>query len=226
MKPIFISATGTNCGKTYFTCAFARHLAKRGLSPIALKPIETGVSNNALPEDARALAEACGLSLSDCSHPGFYRAQLPVSPDAARRAGEPPLDFPSVLRALHEKTDPRSPTLIEGAGGLFVPLDNTRFVADLALALDAATILIAPDRLGVLSDVIATELAARSRGLRLAAIVLNRIATGDQSQAHNLAILQERLADTLVLPFEEIDSHKTLELLAENLWLSPNRIRE
>ena len=85
--------------------------------------------------------------------------------------------------------------LVEGAGGLLVPLDRTRDMADLAAALAYPLLVAAPNRLGVLSHARATVEAALSRGISVAAIVLTEPdANPDASSETNLQILRERLA--------------------------------
>jgi dethiobiotin synthetase len=87
--------------------------------------------------------------------------------------------------------------LVEGAGGLFVPINRTQLVADLVQALDLPVLLVATNRLGVLSHVLAAVEAATQRGLRIAALVLNQNAAelaDDPSLRTNPAILAERLA--------------------------------
>lgn len=192
-RGLFISGTGTSVGKTWIARGIARALARAGHRVAAFKPIETGCTPDAL--DALALSTAAGdSSLAD--DPAFYRARLPLAPYAVTLTdGSPPPDPFAVARAIQRRAARATITLIEGAGGLLVPVDATRTIADLARLLGLPLLLVAPDRLGVLSDALATVEAARSRALDPRALVLNAVAAhaGDPSPATNAAILRDRL---------------------------------
>lgn len=191
---LFVSGTTTGAGKTTLACALTRALIARGRRVAAIKPLETGVEPVA--EDARALAVACGRP-ELASDPAWYRARLPVSPYAATLAGQPPPRLDAILARIG--TIDAGLVICEGAGGLLVPLDRERTMADLARALGWPVLLVAPDRLGVLSDVLAIHEIAVRRGLEVAAIALS--ATGpvaDPSAATNAPILAERLGTPVV----------------------------
>jgi dethiobiotin synthetase len=189
---LFITATGTGVGKTFISRGLARALTARGGRVAALKPLETGcVDGHA--DDATALAHAARRpELATAA--GFYRATLPAAPYAAHLAGEtvvPPTD--ALVKAIRDASAGASYTLVEGAGGLLVPLDATRTTADLIRALGIPALVIAPDTLGVLSHVFTLTHTADVLGIPLAAIVLSQHGPGDASRATNARILAERL---------------------------------
>lgn len=196
---LVISGTGTSVGKTCVTRGIARALARDRLT-LAIKPIETGCETRA--EDADLLGAACfHPELAD--HPAWYRAPLPLAPAAVTVAtSKPPPDLEAIANHIIELEAPV--ILIEGAGGLLVPLDDRRTIADLARRLDAHVILVAPNRLGVLSDLLAIHEAATRRDVKVAAAVLTATPTShDLSSRTNRAVLRPRLAVPifeLVLP--------------------------
>lgn len=192
MRGYFITGTGTGIGKTTFTCALARALLQLGQPVIALKPIETGVVG--LSGDAEKLAHACAQpGLAD--DPLWYRARAPLSPYAAHLEGEPPPHLPTLVDAVRRHGADETFVLVEGAGGLLVPLTRDTTIADFALALALPLLLVAPDRLGVLSDVLAVHEAAVRRGLSVRAVILHRLPEhNDPSQRTNAQILEERLS--------------------------------
>lgn len=196
----FVTGTGTGVGKTWVTRGLARAAAHEGLRVVALKPYETGCAPHAL--DARALAHACGRpELADA--PGLYRVPPPLAPYAATLAGEtppPPVDTMAArLEALAEGADV---VLVEGAGGLLVPLGSEHTMADLAVRLGMPLLIVARDGLGVLSHTLAVVEAARARELTIAAVVLVASeASEDPSPASNRAILEGRLTPIPVVPF-------------------------
>ena len=217
---LFISATGTGVGKTFVTRGLASALRRGGRTVAALKPIETGFPDaNPTPEltDAHQLA-AAGQPGTAAPQPGsvldgsdlegaFYRAAMPAAPRAvslATGAGAP--DIERLGRAIERAARQVSVVLVEGAGGLLVPLDRERTIADLAVRLGLPVLLVAPNALGVLSHALTACESAARRELCVAALVLTELTPPDDdrdpSRPHNAAILRERLAcPVLSFPF-------------------------
>jgi dethiobiotin synthetase len=202
MKGLFVTATGTGVGKTFVTRGLARALLRRGDPVYAIKPLETGCAPD--PLDALALARACGRS-ELARAPGLYRVAPPLSPYAATLAGCTPPPTPAELTAsVRALAAPDALVLVEGAGGLLVPLDARRSMADLAAALALPLLLVANDALGVLSFTFTVVESAHARELPVAGVVLTRTAPAsphDGSTQHNATILAERLSPVPVLRF-------------------------
>lgn len=190
---LFISGSGTGVGKTVVARALVRALVNQGQRVAGLKPIETGCTP--YPLDAMALAAAAREpTLAD--HPAWYRAELPASPYAVQLATGLVVDARAIVAAIRELEPAYASVVVEGAGGLLVPLDRTQSMADLALALGYPVLLVADNRLGVLSHVLAAYEAARSRELPVAAVVLTEpqvVEPSDPSVLTNHRILAERL---------------------------------
>jgi dethiobiotin synthetase len=194
MKGLFISGASTGVGKTFVTRALAAALTSQGRRVAAIKPIETGITD---PDasDAAALARACGRP-EVATDPGFYRIDMPVSPYAATLEGRPP---PASIRvlvdAIHRAARGTELTLVEGAGGLLVPLDRHVTMAELAAALGLPVLLVAPNALGALSSVLSAAESARERSLEIRAVVLvdPEDPAIDPSVHTNARILDERL---------------------------------
>ncbi len=190
MPAMFISGTSTGVGKTWLTRGLARALVRRGVVVAAVKPFETGCEPD--PEDALALARACGRPI--LAHtPGFYRTRRPLAPWAATLEGAAAPDPSAIVDAIRGTYPDDGIALVEGAGGLFVPVDADRDMADLARSLGIPVVLAAHDGLGVLSDTLATHGLAAARGVRIAAIVLTSFGPSDPSCDTNARILRERL---------------------------------
>lgn len=200
MKGLFVTATGTGCGKTWVSRGLARALVRAGRAVAAIKPIETGVGDE--PLDALALAHASGRPwLADA--PGLLRARSPLSPYAATLEGELPSIDPSVLaRATRSAAGDAELVLVEGAGGLLVPLSATHDTRDLVLQLGWPILLVARDALGTLSHTLSALESASTRDLVVQAVVLTRgpWSADDPSVRTNLRVLAER-ASVPVVPF-------------------------
>ncbi len=183
---VFVSATGTDAGKTALTRGLARAAARSGLDVVAIKPFETGVASHA--HDAEALARAAGRTVAG----PWYRARAPVAPWAATLMGEAPPDWEAIVHRLRQVASEHALCLVEGAGGARVPVDPRREVVDLAVELGAAVLVVAPNQLGVLSYTLTAFEHLRARGLE-PSLVLREIPAPDPSGATNAAILSEKL---------------------------------
>jgi dethiobiotin synthetase len=184
---LVVTGTGTGVGKTTLTRGLARALALRGLRVAALKPFETGVGAN--PEDAVALARACGRP--ELAHvPGLFRAAEPLAPFSIALGGRAsPCDPRAVADAVRSAAAGSDLTLVEGAGGIAVPLTRTELFADFASSLGWPLALVARDELGALSHVLAAIEVARSRGLDVELVALGR-----GPGAHDLSVQTNALA--------------------------------
>jgi dethiobiotin synthetase len=176
----FVTGTGTGIGKTHLTQALL------GAAPApahGYKPIESGFPAECQDTDAAALTRASTFHVKQPGRRWLFAA--PVSPHlAAERAGVS-LDIDAVAAAIDD---------MELPGGLFTPLTPALANLDVALRFPRArTLLIAPNRLGVLHDVIATSTAASARGLVLDAVLLSAPVQPDESTADNARALRDRL---------------------------------
>jgi len=199
---LFITATGTGAGKTFVSRGLAAALTAQGRRVAALKPLETGVISSEDPSsqpatDAALLARACAQPELSAA-PGFYRAAVPAAPYAVSLAtGSPAPDLDRLAQAVRLAAAGSDLVLVEGAGGLLVPLDREHTIADLIASLGLPVLLVAPNTLGVLSHALTAAESAARRSLPIAALVLTDLApasdTSDPSRPYNAAILAERL---------------------------------
>lgn len=209
---IFVTATGTEVGKTLVSCALVYGLRELGKQVTAVKPAETGCTPD--PLDALRLARVCEQA-AVAQAKGLYRVAPPLAPAAAaRELEEPPPESASLVSACLQLRRPGAWLLVEGAGGLLVPLNERETFADFAVQLALPLVLVAPDELGTLSHSLATYEAAEHRGLRIAALVLNQVRPGQplrNPQASNQALLAERLpVPVCKFPYQEADTPEAL----------------
>lgn len=172
---LFVTGTDTGVGKTAVSCALLAAWRRRGVKVGALKPIETGVTPGDFSADSDGvrLAAAAGLrpQQSIC-----MQLPLPLAPEAAAHAAGAAID-PQELVALCQKRArmlDSALVLIEGAGGLLVPIAPGYTMADLALDLGAQVLVVARTRLGTINHTLLTVSECRRRGLRLCGVILNR----------------------------------------------------
>jgi dethiobiotin synthetase len=197
VKALFVSGTDTGCGKTQVACALARALRAAGRRVRVLKPVETGCSMRGgapVPADALALAEAAGDDAPlDRLCP--YRLELAAAPEVAARAEGIEIDPELIAHALAAARAAGDAVLVEGAGGLLVPVCADLDVAGLVAHLDLPLLLVARARLGTINHTLLTLEAAAARGLRVAGVVVSHgSAELSDGERRNLAALRAQLA--------------------------------
>jgi adenosylmethionine-8-amino-7-oxononanoate aminotransferase len=164
---IAITGTGTGVGKTVLTAALCAALRARGVDCRALKPVATGVAPGTAGEDADLLRRAAGAG------PAVVETfALPRSPLAAAEAEGRHLDLEALARAVEAAAAGCELLLVEGVGGLLVPLTARRTVRDLLRRLDAEVVIAALAGLGTISHTALTVEGVRAAGLRLLGVVL------------------------------------------------------
>ncbi len=192
MKPfrIFVTGTDTGVGKTESAAALLSLLADAGMRPAPMKPYESGVAHPERPGDALTLRSAA-RSDDDLSLISVHRFRAPLAPGvAARREGVRP-SFTQTMRAF-ESFRERS-LVVEGAGGLLVPLDERRDVVDLIEQLKLPVLLVARAGLGTLNHTGLSLELLKARGIPVAAVLLVRSgAKRDASERDNPAELARR----------------------------------
>lgn len=188
MTTLLVTGTDTGIGKTVVTAAIAAALAARGLRVAVAKPAETGCAPD--PEDALALRAAAGDPSSIAAICPWTLPE-PLAPAlAAERAGVR-IDVEGLVDDLRERTAASDVLLIEGAGGLLVPLRDTTTFADLAARLPARVVVVVGSRLGAINHALLTLEVLERRGIAIAGYVMNELAPpGDLVVATNDALLR------------------------------------
>jgi dethiobiotin synthetase len=197
MKGIFVTGTDTGVGKTEIACGLLRAWRAAGRDVAAMKPAQSGVGP-AEPSDAQRLADAAGTGdPAELVCP--YSFAAPLAPAVAARLAGVAIDLQRILGAARELAARHDALLVEGAGGLLVPLTPRETYADLAVALGYPVLVVARTGLGTVNHAALTVEALRARGLAIAGIVLNAAsAERDPSEPHNAAEI-ERLSGVPVL---------------------------
>jgi dethiobiotin synthetase len=180
MSALFVSATGTDVGKTFITCGLSAHFRAQGTSVDAIKPVASGFDPAALAaSDAGALLAALGrpLTMAEVERITPWRFAAPLSPDmAAAREGRG-IDFDAVAEFCRGAiAGDRGRVFIEGIGGIMVPLDGRHTVLDLATALRVPLLLVAGSYVGTISHTLTALQVLARRNIDIAAIVISESA--------------------------------------------------
>jgi dethiobiotin synthetase len=163
MKPFFISGIGTGIGKTVIAALFSE-----ALPADYWKPVQAGFE----PETDSALVASLVTNSENIIHPETYTFRLAASPHIAARHENRRIEISRILEDF-KKMDAERPLIIEGAGGLMVPLNENEFVIDLVRQLNARLILVSRNYLGSINHSLMTAAVCRSAGLDVAGWIFN-----------------------------------------------------
>lgn len=166
-KKIFITATNTDIGKTYTTKLLLQSYAKKGLRVGVIKPIETGVIDGVFLDGEKLLTftqqlnpEFNSFSIEDIVPISYELPSAPfIASDGAR------FDFNKVLEKIAQLEKVCDVVLIEGAGGLYVPIEKEFMMIDLIQELNIPTLLVTHCVLGCINDTLLSERALESYGI-------------------------------------------------------------
>ena len=222
-RGVFVTGTDTGVGKTLVCCALLHALAARGVRAAPMKPIAAGAIEHAgrwVNEDTLRLLEAAGrdASFADLTTPILLRE--PIAPHiAAAREGRS-MALQPVAEALAQLALSGNFLVVEGVGGLRVPLDDRTDTVDLARAIGLPIVLVVGLRLGCLNHALLTAEAIEAARLRLAGWIANSIDPHMAVADENVAALQSRLRAPLLgrMPFM---ARPDARALAANLEVGP-----
>ncbi|HEX3693549.1 MAG TPA: dethiobiotin synthase [Solirubrobacteraceae bacterium] len=169
MRGLFVTGTGTGVGKTIVSAALVAAMRAAGEPVRAHKPVVTGLEEAAgeWPPDHELLALAAGMSPQQVAPLRFGAA---VSPHLAARLAGASIDPAELIGRAREQ--PERTTVVEGVGGLLVPLAEGYSVRDLAVELSLPLVVVASPRLGTINHTLLTLEAARRAELEVRAVVL------------------------------------------------------
>jgi len=189
VSALLVTGTDTGVGKTFVTCALIAALRRRGRRVSVMKPAETGVTERA--EDAEALrAAAADPAPLDAVCP--YRLRAPLAPAVAAPREGVSIDVAHLTALVRQRAADADVLLVEGAGGLLVPLMGRITYADLAAACELPLLIVGPNRLGVINQCALTARVAATLGLRVRGFVLSRPTSSvDPSVDDNAAVITE-----------------------------------
>lgn len=198
---IFVTGTDTGVGKTVVAVALLRALDAAGMRAIGMKPVAAGIdADAALNADVAALVAAANVAapLGDVNP---YAFAPPIAPHLAAQSAGVAIDLDRIAAAHGRLAAVADAVVVEGAGGVVVPLGLRTDMLDIPVRLGLPVLLVVGIRLGCLNHALLSALAIAGRGLRLAGWVANRIDPAMAEVDGNLGALRERLTAPLVADF-------------------------
>jgi dethiobiotin synthetase len=209
MSGWFVTGTDTDVGKTVIAAALALLVRQMGRQPGVFKPVATGCRRDLrlglVSEDAEVLAH-CAESHEDLATINPVRYAGDLAPMVAAEHTRRPIDWEAIERSWEWIRTHNDWVIVEGAGGLLVPVDKTTNMADLAKRWGLPLVIVARPTLGTINHTLLTIEAARRRDLPIAAVVINRYRPSSASLAEetNPEVIA-RLAGMsipLIVPFD------------------------
>lgn len=168
---IFITGTDTGVGKTIVTAAVAWNMKQAGRSVGIMKPIQTGTVVSG-PTDIEFIQDLIGEDHSvDYSCP--YTFADPVAPLVASMLSDERIDIKRIRDSFKKLKENNDTVLVEGAGGILVPILEDYFMSDLALELDLPILIVSRPNIGTLNHTLLTLEYAKKKGLEVAGIVIS-----------------------------------------------------
>lgn len=201
-KPgLFITGTDTGVGKTVVSAGLALALKERGLKVGVMKPVATGCygpDNRLISQDAVYLFEAAENEYAPYTSPSRFRN--PLAPNVAAMLEKKEVDLEAIRRAYREMQKHYDFIIVEGIGGLLVPIAKDYYVANMIREFNLPVVIVSRASLGTINHTLLTIDAALIRGFEIKGIIFNRIPTVNYSIAEitNPKIVKE-LTDVPVL---------------------------
>lgn len=189
----FITATNTDVGKTFVTSSLLKAFLDENLNTVAIKPVQSGCTQDTLT-DAMVYTK---ISSKNNFIPR-YSLKFPSSPEYAAKKENIKIDFNEILKYCNDFLQNYENVLIEGAGGLFVPLNEKSYIIGLIQALNLPVVLVCKNELGVINQILLSIEALENRGLKLDLIVLNFSDLNDEISLSNLEYLKDKFSCDII----------------------------
>jgi dethiobiotin synthetase len=193
---LFVTGTDTGVGKTVLSLLLMQFFYRQGYVPYYLKPVQTGCHDpHAGDSDARFIyRHVKALAGQDPGDSVIYCLENPKAPYFAARDEAREIDFAKIQAVMEAKSAVFSPLIIEGAGGLFVPVTERLMVIDMIQMTGARPLIAARAGLGTINHTLLTVDALRRRGMEAAGIILlagGKEATQPNMLAENIAAIEK-----------------------------------
>ncbi|WP_157843043.1 dethiobiotin synthase [Bacillus sp. FJAT-44742] len=177
MNGFFVTGTDTEVGKTIVTCLLYQLLRERGFNVVPFKPIQTGTisqdGGHSLAPDVEMYKKSGVREAS--SNLSAYLFEPPCSPHLASRLAGTTIDFPVIFETMRHLSRKYNSILMEGAGGLSVPINEQKDMADLAKEAGLPLLIVARPNLGTINHTLQTISYAKSKGLTIAGVIFSNV---------------------------------------------------
>jgi len=200
-RGIFITGTDTGVGKTVIAAALLRALTGAGLRAVGMKPVAAGMASGAAVNVDVGTLVAAGNVAAPHADVNPYSFAPPIAPHLAALAAAVAIDLDLIAAAHDRLASVADAIVVEGAGGVLVPLGTATDMLDIPVRLGLPVLLVVGIRLGCLNHALLSALAISARGLSLAGWVANRIDPAMIDADATVSALAARLPAPLLADF-------------------------
>lgn len=215
-KGIFITATGTDVGKTYISALIVKSMRESGLNCLYYKPALSGaevVDGNLVAGDCDYVLKKSGIN----KNPNDYVSYIfkpAVSPHLASEIKNNPIKLDKILSDFERIKSECDYLLVEGAGGIVCPFDllgNKLLLKDVIKALELDIVIVAPASLGTINSTVLTVEYARQNGINIRGIILNNFDENDFMQVDNKKRVEELTGVKVIATVKADDKNISLD---------------
>jgi dethiobiotin synthetase len=183
MNGIFVAGTDTGVGKTVVTGCLARYLSEKGYDVITQKWIQTGSLNNFAP-DIKTHLDIMGRKGKDIKkyfyHVAPYVFKVACSPHLASEIEGSKINSNKIIKSFKFLSAGFDFVIVEGLGGVLVPLDKTHLLIDIVRELDLPILIVVGNRLGAINHALLTIESLKTRKLKILGLVFNNLKNEDK----------------------------------------------
>ncbi len=208
-------------GKTYVAAGLVRYLREAGEPVSAFKPVMSGFdAASAAVSDAGVLLEALGEAATPAAIERLspWRFAAPLSPDMAAERERRVIDFHVLVAWCRDRLASPGTVLLEGVGGVMVPLDDCHTVLDWIAQLNVPLVLVSGSYLGAISHTLTAVEVCRRRGLAIAALVINESEHSSVTLAETLASVSRFVGDVPVAMVQRVATGRTTKPNFARIW--------
>ncbi|MEK7702451.1 MAG: dethiobiotin synthase [Nitrospirota bacterium] len=228
-KGIFITGTDTGVGKTMIAGALARMLQSRGINVGVMKPIETGCGKRVIPKDAVYLKKAAKVDDAFFEVAPYCFCD-PIAPWPASLREKRKISMRKIVTQYRSLQKKHSIMIVEGAGGLLVPITENKDMLDLMLEMNLPVLLVARAGLGTLNHIRLTVEYGKQHGIVFAGVILNQT---KQSQTladkTNPGILEKKIDVPIIgsFPYLKISSRSEKKIVdSKEILIKKTRVQD
>lgn len=206
-KGIFITATGTDVGKTYVSALIVKAIREKGINCGYYKP---ALSGDVYPNDCEYVLKTAGIN-KDANNYVSYKFKPAVSPHLASQLENNPIELNKIISDFNRIKIEHDYVLVEGAGGIVCPFSDNLLLPDVIKALGLDIIIVASASLGTINSTVLTAEYAKSHGINVKGIILNNYNEKDLMQIDNKKMVEKLTGIKVIATIKTNDTDICIE---------------